>query len=84
MSFGTMFDHFLRLHVYEVAAGPPTHHYGLEMHPNVVVDRPMVGSGISSEQAKGVIGLNCGGDSIHNVCFPCRNLGHGHRTYYIV
>ena len=79
-----MFDHFLRLHVYKVAAGPPTHQYGSEMHPNVVVDRPMVGSGIGTERAKGVIGLDCGGDSIHNVSFPSRNPGHGRQTYHIV
>ena len=60
-----MFDHFLRLHVYEVATGPPTHQYGSEMHPKVVVDRPMVGSGKGTERAKGVVSLNCGGVSIH-------------------
>ena len=58
MSLSAMFDHFLRLHVYEVAAGPPTHHYGSEMHPNMIVDHPMVGGGIGTERAKGVIGLN--------------------------
>ena len=84
MGFGAMFNHFLRLHVYKVAAGPPTHQYGSEMHPNVVVDCPMVGSGIGTERAKGVISLNCGGDSIHNVSFPRLNPGHGCRTYHIM
>ena len=50
----------------------------------MVVDCPMVGSSISTERAKGIIGLNCGGDSIHNVRFLCRNPGHGRWTYYIV
>ena len=79
-----MFDHFLRLHVYEVATGPPTHQYASEMHPNVVVDRLMVGSGIGTERAKGIVGLNCGGDSIHNVSFLRGNPGHGHQTYHIM
>ena len=84
MCFSAVFNHFLRLHVHEVAAGPPAHHYGSEMHPHMIVDSPMVGGGIGTERAKGVIGLNCGGDSIHNVGFPRRNPGHGCRTYYIV
>ena len=70
--------------MHEVAARPPTHHYGPEMHPDMIVDGLMVGGGIGTERAIGVIGLNGGGDSIHNVGFPHRNLGHGRRTYYIV
>ena len=70
--------------MHKVVAGPPTHHYDSEMHPHMIVDSLMVGGSIGTEWAIGVIGLNCGGDSIHNVGFPCRNLGHGHRTYYIV
>ena len=58
MHFSTVFNHFLRLHVHEVAAGPPAHDYGPEMHPYMIVDSPMVGGGIGTEQAKGVIGLN--------------------------
>ena len=50
----------------------------------MIVDSPIVGGGIGTERAIGVIGLNCGGDSIHNVGFPRRNPGHGRRTYYIV
>ena len=84
MRFSTVFNHFLRLHVHEVAAGPPAHHYGSEMHLHMIVDSPMVGGGIGTERAKGVIGLNCGGDSIHNVGFPRCNPGHGRRTYYIM
>ena len=67
-----------------VTAGPPAHHYGLEMHPDMVVDGSMVGGGIGTERAKGIVGLNCGGDSIHNVSFLRRNLGHGRRTYHIM
>ena len=67
MRFSAVFNHFLRLHVHEVAAGPPAHHYGSEMHPHMIVDSPMVGGSIGTEWAKGVISLNCGGDSIHNV-----------------
>ena len=70
--------------MHEVAAGPPTYQYGSEMHPDMVVDSPMVGGGIGTERAIGVIGLNCGGDSIYNVGFPRRNPGHGRWTYYIV
>ena len=44
----------------------------------------MVGGGIGTEQAKGIVGLNRGGDSIHNVSLPHRNPGHGRRTYYIM
>ena len=84
MRFSAVFNHFLRQHVYEIAARPPTYHYGSEMNPNVVVDSPMVGSGIGAEWAKGVIGLNRGGDSIHNVSLPCHYPGHGRRTYYIM
>ena len=84
MHFSAVFNHSLRLHVHEVAAGPPAHQYGSEMHPHMVVVSPMVGGGIGTERAIGIIGLNCGGDSIYNVGFLCRNPGHGHRTYYIV
>ena len=84
MRFSAVFNHFLQLHVYEVAAGPPTHHYGLEMHPHMIVDGSVVGGSIGTEQAKGIIGLNCGGDSIHNVGFQRRNSGHGCQTYYIM
>ena len=84
MCFSTVFNHFLRLHVHEVAAGPQAHHYGSEMHPHMIVDSSMVKGGIGTERAIGVAGLNSGGDSIHNVGFPCRNPGHGHQTYYIV
>ena len=84
MHFNAVFNHFLRLHVQELAAGPPTHHYGSEMHLHMIVDSPMVGGGIGTERAKGVISLDCGGDSIHNVGFLRRNPGHGRRTYYIM
>ena len=50
----------------------------------MIVDGSMVGGSIGTERTKGVISLNCGGDSIHNVGFPRRNSGHGCRTYYIV
>ena len=70
--------------MHEVAAGPPAHHYGSEMHPHMIVDGSMVGGGIGTELAIGVIGLNSGGDSIHNVGFPRCNLDHGRWTYYIM
>ena len=70
MRFSAVFNHFLRLHVHKVAAGPPAHHYGSEMHPHMIVDGSTVGGGIGTERAKGIIGLNCGLDSIHNVGFP--------------
>ena len=57
MRFSAMFNHFLRLHVYEVAARPLTHHYGSEMHPNMIVDHPMVGGGIGTERAKALSAL---------------------------
>ena len=69
--------------MHKVAAGPPAHHYGSEMHPHMIVDGSMVGGGIGTERAIGAIGLNSGGDSIHNVGFPHHNSGHGRRTYYI-
>ena len=84
MRFSTVFNHPLRLHVHEVAAGPPAYQYGSEMHPDMVVDSPMVGGSIGTERAIGIIGLDCGGDSIYKVGFPCRNQGHGPWTYYIV
>ena len=58
MCFSAVFNHFLRLHVHEVAAGPPANHYGPEMHSYMIVDSPMVGGGIGTEWAKGIIGLN--------------------------
>ena len=58
MRFSTVFNHFLRLHVHEVATRPPTHHYGLEMHPHMIVDGSMVGGSIGTERAKGIVGLN--------------------------
>ena len=58
MHFSAVFNHFLRLHVHEVAAGPPTYHYGSEMHLHMIVDGSMVGGGIGTEWAKGVVGLN--------------------------
>ena len=70
MRFSAVFNHFLRLHVHKVAAGPPAHHYGSEMHPHMIVDGSTVGGGIGTEWAKGIISLNCGLDSIHNVGFP--------------
>ena len=70
MHFSTVFNHSLRLHLHKVAARPPAHHYGSEMHLHMVVDSLMVGGGIGTERAIGVIGLNCGGDSIYNVGFP--------------
>ena len=58
MCFSAVFNHFLRLHVHEVAAGPPANHYGPEMHSYMIVDSPMVGGGKGTEWAKGVISLN--------------------------
>ena len=54
------------------------------MHPHMIVDGPFVGGGIGTEWAIGVIGLNSGGDFIHNVGFLRRNPGHSRQTYYIV
>ena len=84
MCFGTVFNHSLRLYVHEVAAGPPAHQYGSEMHPHVVVNCLMVGCGVDTKWAVGVVGLYCGGNPIHNVGFPRCYLGHGCWTYYIM
>ena len=84
MCFSTVFNHSLRLHVHEVAAGPPAHQYGLEMHPHVVVNCLMVGCSVDAKGAVGVVGLYCGGNPIHNVGLPRRYPGHCCQTYYIM
>ena len=60
--------------MHKIAAGPPTHEYGSEVHPHMIVDRPMVRACIGTEGAVGVIGLDSGGNSIHDVGFSGSNL----------
>ena len=70
--------------MHKIAAGPPTHEYGSEVHPHVIVDSPVVQACIGTEGAVGVIGLDCGGNSIHDVGFSGGNPSHGCQAYYIV
>ena len=84
MHFGTVLNHLLGLHMHKIAAGPPAHEYGLEVHPHMIVDSPVVRACIGIEGAVGIIHLDRGGNSIHDVGFSGGNLSHGQRAYYIV
>ena len=84
MHLGAVLNHPQGLHVHKVTARPSAHHYGLEMHPDMIVHSPVVGSGISTERAIGVIGFYGGGNSIHNMSFPRRNPCHGRQINDIV
>ena len=70
--------------MHKIAAGPPAHEYGSEVHPHVIVDSPVVRACIGTEGAVGVIGLDCGGNSIHDVGFSDSNPSHGHQAYYVM
>ena len=84
MHFRAVLNHLLGLHMHKIAAGPPAHEYGLEVHPHMIVDSPVVRASIGTEGALGVIGLDHGGNSIHDVGFSGGNPSHGCRAYYIV
>ena len=70
--------------MHKIAARPPTHEYGSKVHPHMIVDSPVVRAGIGTEGAVGVIGLDCGGNSIHNVGFSGGNLSHGRQAYHVM
>ena len=70
--------------MHKIAAGPPAHEYGLEVHPHMIVDSPVVRACIGTEGAVGVIGLDHGGNSIYDVGFSGGNLSHGHWAYYVM
>ena len=70
--------------MHKIAAGPPAHEYGSEVHPYMIVDSPVVQACIGTEGAVGVIGLDRGGNSIHDVSFSSGNPSHGHRAYDVV
>ena len=84
MHFGAVLNHLLGLHMHKIAAGPPTHEYGSEVHPHMIVDSPVVRACIGTEGAVGVIGLDRGGNSIHDIGFSGSNSSHGCWTYYIM
>ena len=84
MHLSAMLYHLLGLHIHKIAAGPPAHEYGLEVHPHMIVDSPVVRACIGTEGAVGVIGLDHGGNSIYDVGFSGGNLSHGHRAYYVM
>ena len=62
----------------------PTHEYGPEVHPHMIVDSLVVGAGIGAEGTVGVIHLDCGGNSIHNVGFSGGDQSHGHWAHHVV
>ena len=70
--------------MHKIAARPPTHEYGSEVHPYMIVDSPVVRACIGTEGAVGVIGPDRGGNSIHNVGFSDGNPSHGRQAYYIM
>ena len=70
--------------MHKIAAGPPAHEYGSEVHPHMIVDSLVVRACIGTEGAVGVISLDCGGNSIHDVGFSGGNPSHGHRAYYVM
>ena len=69
--------------MHEIAAGPPAHEYGSEVHPHVIFDSLVVRACIGTEGAVGVIGLDRGGNSIHDVGFSGGNPSHGRWAYYM-
>ena len=70
--------------MHKIAAGPPTHEYGSEVHLHMIVESPVVRACIGTEGAVGVIGPDHGGNSIHNVGFSGGNPSHGRRAYYVM
>ena len=84
MHFGAVLNHLLGLHMNKIAAGSPTHEYGSEVHPHMIVDSPVVRAGIGTKGAVGVIGPDHGGNPIHDVGFSGSNQSHGRQAYYIL
>ena len=84
MHFGAVLNHLLGLHMDKIAAGPPANEYGSDVHPHMIVDSPVVRACIGTEGAVGIIGLDHGGNPIHDVGFSGSNLSHGRRAYYVV
>ena len=77
---GAVLDHPQGLHVHEEAARPPAHQYGLEVHPDMIIYRPVIGGGVGAERAVSMVGLDGGGDSLHHMGLPSHDPRHGHRT----
>ena len=84
MHFGAVLNHLLGLHMHKIAAGPPAHEYGSEVHLHMIVDNPVVRACIGTEGAVGLIGLDRGGNSIHDVGFSGGNPSHSHWAYNIM
>ena len=63
--------------MHKIAAGPPAHEYGSEVHPHMIVDSPVVPACIGTEGAVGIISPDRGGNSIHDVGFSGGNPSHG-------
>ena len=55
--------------MHKIAAGPPAHEYGSEVHLHMIVYSPVVRACIGTKGAVGIIGPDHGGNSIHNVGF---------------
>ena len=70
--------------MHKIAAGPSAHEYGLEVHQHMIVYSLVVQACIGTEGAVGIIGPDCGGNSIHDVGFSGSNPSHGRRAYYVV
>ena len=74
---GTVLNHVDGLHMNKIAVWPSTHHDGPEVHPDMVVEGPMVRSGVFAEWAKGNVYFYPGRDAVHHMRFFGRHPCHG-------
>ena len=70
--------------MHKIAARRTAHEYGSEVHPHMIVNSPVVRACIGTERAVGIISLDRGGNSIHDVGFSGGNLSHGRRAYHVM
>ena len=81
---GTVLNHVDGLHMNKIAARPPTHQDGPEMHPDMVVEGTMVGGIVVTEWAEGYVDFYLGRNAVHHMCFFGRYPCHGGRMDNIV
>ena len=81
---GTVFDHADGLHMDKIAARPSTHQDGPEVHPDMVIERPVVRSGIVAEGTEGNVHLDLGREAVHHMRLPGHHSCHRGRMDNIV